>query len=257
MREEISRIFREIRPMLMEHYGKVDAASFKEDESAPNAVTEIDLHMEEYLAKELAKILPDAGFVGEEAGGDRTEKKFWIADPIDGTGHFIRGMPFCSSMISLIENGQVALGTIYDFVNDKLYFAKRGEGAFCNDEKIRVSSRPASNAYLGFETHIYKEENLNTFMRLREKVALVKTISSGFEFAMSASGRLDGRVCFDPYGRDYDFAPGSILIEEAGGIVANIGKRSFDYKDLNFIATNKEIFKALTEGPEAIFPIKE
>ena len=85
---------------------------------------------------------------------------------------------------------------------------------------------------------------------------MFKAGSSGFEFAMVASGKLDGRLCFDSYGKDYDFAPGSLLVEEAGGVVANIGSREYDYRNGNFIAANPLVFKQLTEGPDAIFPIE-
>ena len=63
---------------------------------------------------------------------------------------------------------------------------------------------------------------------------------------------------WDPldYGKDYDFAPGSLLVSEAGGVVANIGKTTYDYRNLNFIASNRPVFTALTEGAGALFPIQ-
>lgn len=107
---------------------------------------------------------------------------------------------------------------------------------------------------MGWETHISKPENLQTHLALSAKSSFFKSICAGTEFAMVAMGKLEGRVCFDPYGKDYDFAPGSLLVSEADGIVANIGSSDYDYTNLNFIAANPVVYKELTEGPEALFP---
>ncbi|HCB35169.1 MAG: hypothetical protein A2W52_04040 [Candidatus Taylorbacteria bacterium RIFCSPHIGHO2_02_49_25] len=261
-------IIRRVREMLLPQYGKVEFQAKKSDR-AHDTVTQADISVEEYYKKELAACYPDIAFVGEETGGNRAAKRFWLVDPIDGTSHFIRGMPFCTSQLACIENGRVVFAAIYDFVNDIMYHAERRRGAFANGEPIRVSARSFQGSYLAWETHLDKQENMSRFLRLREHCLLFKAGCSGFEFAMVASGKLDGRLCFDPHGKDYDFAPGSLLVAEAGGIVANIGLpahvlprknssglRDYDYRNLNFIAANPLVFKELTEGPDAVFPTK-
>ncbi|RJQ37810.1 hypothetical protein C4552_00230 [Candidatus Parcubacteria bacterium] len=70
-----------------------------------------------------------------------------------------------------------------------------------------------------------------------------------------AEGKLDARIAFDPWGYDYDFASGVLLIAEAGGRVTNIGSTTYDYRNTNFIAANPVIFEELTKGPDAIFPL--
>lgn len=139
-------------------------------------------------------------------------------------------------------------------VGDVMYHAVRGRGAYRNGKPIHVSSRPLKGSYMGWETYIDKPENLKTHLALSSTSSFFKSICAGMEFAMVAMGKLEGRVCFDPYGKDYDFAPGSLLVSEAGGIVANIGSSDYDYTDLNFIAANPVVYKELTEGPEALFP---
>ncbi len=74
---------------------------------------------------------------------------------------------------------------------------------------------------------------------------------------MVASGKLEGRVTLDPYGKIWDYAPGSLLVSEVGGIVTNIGKETYDYRNLNSIVTNPIIYKELTEGETAIFPVEK
>lgn len=240
--------------MLLPFYGKIEELRQKET-SAVTVVTELDIKVEQLLETRLKGIDPTIGFVGEETGGDRTRDRFWLVDPIDGTNHFIRGTPFCTSMLALVEEGQVTFGAVYDFLNDIMYTAEKDAGALMNGQAIRVSTRPLARAYMGWESHVDKEKNLKLFLQLRDRCVLFKTVSSGYEYALVASGKLDGRLCFDPHGRDYDYAPGSLLVSEAGGVVANIGRRTYDYRNTDFIAANPIVYRELTEGPSAIFPV--
>ena len=254
MDQHISEILRSVRNILLPFYG--NAALLREKNmAATDPVTELDEKIEVYLAEKLRAIYPDIGFVGEENGGNRDAERFWLADPIDGTGHFMRGLPFCSTMLALVEEGAVTRGAIYDFVNDVLFFAEKGKGATRNGTPIHVSNRPLRQAYMCLETHLDAPENMKRFDALRKRCMLFHSASSGYEFSMVASGKLDGRVCFDPYGKDYDFAPGMLLVAEAGGIAANLGKRSYDYRNLDLIATSPKIYKELAEGKDAVFPL--
>lgn len=251
--DKVLPIIRATRQISYPLWGKAEVVAVK-SRDASDIVTQADRQIEQYLASELKKI-DSAEFVGEEYGGDRSVSRYWLCDPIDGTALFVRGLPFCTTMLALIEDGKVNFGAIYDFVRDEMYFATRGEGAFKDSEKIRVSERSIEAAFLGWETHLDKPENNDTVLRLRKKAGLVKYMCAGFEHALVASGKLEGRLCFDPWGYDWDYAPGTLLIEEAGGIVANLGKRTYDLQDKNFIAANPRVYAALTEGPDAIFPV--
>ncbi len=243
------------RPTLLEGWGKAEAISQK-SESVIDTVTKYDIEVENAVSSALKNSFPDISFVGEEGGGNREASRFWLMDPIDGTVHFVRGMPFCTSMLALIEEGRVTFGAVYDFLNDRMYFAERGEGAFCNEEKISVSNRSLKESYLEWEMRLDTPDGAEVFEKLRKKAVLIKTISAGWEYAMIACGKVDGRVTMNGYGKDYDFAPGSLLVSEAGGVVANIGSRDeYDYRTKSFLATNPIVFKELTEGPDAIFPI--
>jgi myo-inositol-1(or 4)-monophosphatase len=249
-------IIRKTREMLMPKYGRIEELGRKSTHAA-SAVTELDHAVEAFLAAELALVDPRSGFVGEETGGDREASRFWLCDPIDGTMYFIRGMPFCTTMLALIEDGKVRFGVIYDFVNDAAYHAELGSGAFMNAERIRVSERDAQSACVMIESDISQKANLARFARVSFDFVTTKTICSGYEHVLVASGKAEARICCQPFGSDYDYAPGALLIQEAGGIVANLGKRTYDFRDYDYIAANPATFKALTEGSDAIFPIKE
>jgi len=249
-------IIRGTREMLLPHYGRVAEVSRK-GKGAVNAVTHLDLQIETYLRESLARAYPHISFAGEEYGGSRDEDLFWLCDPIDGTGHFIHGLPFCTVMLALIEKQKVVFSVVYDFVNDTAYHATSGEGAWANDEQLHVSTRNLADAYLIFESDITKPENKALYDTLFQKTGLLMMMTAGWTFAMIASGKLDGRVTVGGWGFDFDFAPGSLLVEEAGGVVANVGKTTYDYRGRDFLAVNRQVYKDLTEGPDPIFPVAD
>jgi len=194
------------------------------------------------------------GFRGEEFGVENHADITWLVDPIDGTSHFVRGIPFCTTMIALVENGTVVMSVINDFVREETYWAIRGKGAFKDGERIFVSNRPLSQAVLSFETRLENPENIESFIKVRKAAGgILSTINCGFEFTMIASGKLDARITQDPYGHDWDYAPGTLLVEEAGGIVKNHGSNNYDFTNHNYIAANPLVFKELTQGDNAIF----
>lgn len=253
--QSVVPIIREVRDIVLPFFGNVEQIRHKDD-SGQNLVTELDVKVESFVSNRLQKLYPSIQFVGEEGGGDRTAERFWLLDPIDGTSHFIRGLPFCTTMLALIDKGEVVFSVIYDFVRDEMYVAEKGMGATRNGIPIKVSERPLREAYVCWEIKQNKIENERLVRELGKKTILFDSINAGFEYAMVASGRLDARICFEPFGKDYDYSPGSLLVREAGGIVSNIGTTSFDYRNLNSISANPLIYKELTQGENALFPIK-
>lgn len=240
---------------LKKFYGNIDEFYKGSGDSVGGIVTELDQKTEKFLEAELAKFSPNVGFRGEEYGIRSHKDIMWLVDPIDGTAHYVRGLPFCTTMIALIENNEVILSVIHDFVRDDLYWAVRGQGAYCNDKRISVGERSLTQSIISFETTLDKHENYKKYLALRDKANIIATINCGFEFAMIASGKLDGRIGLDPYGMDWDYAPGSLLVTEAGGVATNIGIHTYGYKNHDYIIANKTVHAELTNGDNAIFPV--
>lgn len=253
--ETILPIIRRMRGMLLPYYGKVEFRE-KNPVRKNDFVTDLDVAVEDFLKEELGKLHSDISFVGEEKGGDRNAEHFWLVDPIDGTSHFIRGLPFCTSQLALIENGEAIFSVVYDFVSDTLYYAEKGRGAFANNRAIAVTNRTLDASRLSTVFKLQDADAYGRYLKLRSHCHTFHVGASGYELALVASGKLDGAVYYGKAGsKDYDVAPGTLLIKEAGGVVANIGSRDYDYRNLDFIAANPRVFKDLTEGPDAIFPI--
>src|SRR3989338_3641823 len=153
--EKVLPIIKEAGIELRKFYGKPGEVKNKGG-GAYDVVTELDTKTEKFLAESLRKIYPTIDFAGEEFGGSKTRERFWLADPIDGTAHFVRGNLFCTSMIALIENGKTVFSVVYDFINDRMYYAEKGQGAKMDGEPIHVSHRTLKDAYLSHEINLEK-----------------------------------------------------------------------------------------------------
>lgn len=250
---DVRDLVRQTRAFSRPQYGAAEVVRNK-GTHAHDVVTKVDHDIEGFLKERLSVLAPEVAFYGEESGGDKDARSFWLCDPVDGTGLYVRGLPFCTTMLAHIEDGQVVFGAIYDFVNDVLYHAEKGKGAFADASPISVSDRGLRDSYVAYETHQEKPENMQRYTALREQTALVKFMCSGYEYVQVARGALDARVTFDPWGKIYDFAPGALLVAEAGGVIANIGTRTYDYRNLDFIAANRRVFEELT-GPDGLYPL--
>ncbi|HEU0027230.1 MAG TPA: inositol monophosphatase family protein, partial [Ktedonobacterales bacterium] len=118
----IRRTLDTLRPCLLAAFGHAPFST-KADGSP---VTELDVAVEEALKEDLATVAPGVGFYGEETTHDELSSISWLIDPIDGTDAFIRGIPLCSSLVALLEHGQITLGVVYNFTTDEFYHAIRG-----------------------------------------------------------------------------------------------------------------------------------
>jgi myo-inositol-1(or 4)-monophosphatase len=247
-------VVRELGETLRKQFGKAQPVRNK-GELAVDVVTSLDTEVEQLLITRLKEAYPDIGFEGEEFGVTQAAERIWLVDPIDGTAHFVRGIPFCTTMVALVDGGEVVFSVIYDFVRDDVYVAEKHRGARLNGELIRVSDRSLSNAYVAVEANLDRAENVAAYVSLRKRCIVMETINCGFEFCLVATGKIEGRICMDPFGHDWDFAAGSLLVAEAGGVVANIGRSAYAYRDHNFLATNRAVYAQLTTGANPLFPI--
>ena len=106
-------------------------------------VSTADKKAEETLVYELTKARPNYGFLLEEGGeieGSDTSNR-WIIDPLDGTTNLLHGIPHFSISIALERDGVPVAGVIYEPITDQMFWAEKGQGAYLNGRRIRVSAR--------------------------------------------------------------------------------------------------------------------
>ena len=245
----------DLRPVLLEAQGSVEH-QLKADKTV---VTDMDVRVEERLRTELADLDPSVCFSGEETGGDYNHKTFWLVDPIDSTEAFIRGLPFCTNMLALIDNNEPVMSVVYNFMLDEFYVAVKGHGTTCNSHVVRVSDRSLDRAYVSLYGSIGSDMP-GVSDRLRAKVrGMTKSHASGCDYAWVSRGALDGVMLWNGSvnrAKLWDHAAGPLLIAEAGGRVANIGSDSYDFRNTNLIAANPVIFDELAAFVQASMTVE-
>jgi myo-inositol-1(or 4)-monophosphatase len=207
-------------------------------------VTETDVAVEELLKERLAGLLPGSRILAEESAsqaglGDRT----WIIDPLDGTTNFAHGLPFVACSVALWHEGAPLLGLINLPLLGELFTARRGAGAFCNGEPIRVSETEQLSQGLvatGFpyDINTYLPEILEHLGRMLPRTRGVRRPgAAALDLAYVACGRYDG--FYERALKPWDTAAGILLVEEAGGRVSRYDQ-SVPYSpgDSSILASN-------------------
>ncbi len=221
-------------------------------------VTNADLRAEKIIREELLDARPDIGFLMEEAGEikGKDPQNRWIVDPLDGTINFMHGNPhFCIS-IALEREGEIVAGVIYNPARDELFTAERGQGAFADDKRCRVSGRKEL-ADCMVANHIPHQGRPGHGQALREQQMVMRETmgvrcsgSTALDLAYIAAGRLDGIWQRGP--EAWDYAAGIILIREAGGYITDLdgGKDMFEKRSV--VAGNEHIHKKLGDVVRAV-----
>lgn len=246
---EIRRVLNDVRPQLLQAYGNV-STRYKNDNSE---VTELDIHVEEELRRALQGFDGAIGFQGEETGAHGNADTYWLADPIDGTMMFIRGLPFCTNMIALIDEGRPLLSVIYNFVLDEWYHAVSGQGAFLNGQRLRVHpTQQLAGAVFAVEVDVRRNRNQNRdfFAALWDLGATnINLVCAGYEFAQVAAGKIAGRITKDAWAAPHDLAPGVLLAEEAGGYAVTPDRKPYtvDSKEV-IVCANEPLFAQLKQA---------
>ena len=176
----------------------------------------IDQKTEELIRSHLKKTNID--ILGEEYGGQISSKIYWVVDPIDGTANYFRGLDSCCISIALFEGGECVIGIIYNFNNDQMYTAVKGEGAFLNDIKISVSDiteKSKASITTGFPASESIESSMNFLNGLLGWKKVRMFGSAALSCAYVASGKCDYYSEKGVY--LWDFASGICLVKEAGG----------------------------------------
>ena len=222
-----------------------------EEKARHDYVTEVDRMAEAEIVRELRRAFPDHAVLGEESGRTGKSDKVWVVDPLDGTHNYLRGFPhFCVS-IGFLDHGDPVHGVIYDPLRDELYTASKGDGAFLNDRRIRVSKREGLAGALLCSGYPYRQrEHLDSQLAvtralLEQAEDIRRTGSAALDLAYVAAGRLDGY--FEPGLKPWDMVAGCVLVREAGGKYCDFAGRDGIPASGNIVAGNHMITAAMVK----------
>jgi len=201
-----------------------------------NFVSNADTKAEKIIIEELMKAKKNYSIISEEDGSkiNSDTENVWIIDPIDGTSNFLHGIPHFAISIALKSNNEIISGLIYDPIKDEMFYAEKNNGAFFNNQRIKVSKKKEIENCL-FATG-GKEKVISDFITR-------KTGSAALDMAYVAAGRYDGY--FQNNLNLWDVAAGIIIIKEAGGIVNEINLSN--HSNIKIIASSSRINEKMLE----------
>ena len=216
-------------------------------------VTSADKRTEKILIEELQRAHPEYGIITEETGiinKSNVEKK-WIIDPIDGTMNFLNGIPQFAISIAYEEKGEIICGVIFNPILNEMFVAEKGNGAYLNNSRIRVSNMkkikdallvtggPKGNSKI-------KNKIFSEYINVSNNVSNVRKFgSAALDMAYVACGRFDGY-----WQRElnyWDIAAGIIILKEAGGFINFFEEDKNNALKKNIIASNSNIHNELLD----------
>jgi len=189
-------------------------------------VSEADKNVEIFIRKQISNQFPDDEIIGEEGGATHIKKNnstgyVWVIDPIDGTANFVSGIPAWTVVIALVKDSAVYAGFILDPVQNELFTATTGEGAFCNGQKISVSGATSlhdGSVAVGFSNRS-KDGFINLLIEqiVADGGVFFRNASGALSLAYVATGRLIGYS--EDHMNAWDYLAGQLIVKEAGGMV--------------------------------------
>lgn len=238
--------------IITKNMGRLDALRI-EKKGHNDFASEVDREAEAEVVETLLKAYPDHGIVGEENGqlGNADSDFQWIVDPLDGTMNYLHGYPHFSVSIALFEKGRPFQAVVYDPVRQELFTAGKGEGAYLDGKRIRVSgANRLADALIAY-TYPYKQDSdltepLATLKVLTEKSAGVRREgSAALDMAYIAAGRLDGAWMNGL--KPWDYAAGALLVREAGGLINDFQGGDTWIDSGNFVAGSPKVHHELLQ----------
>ena len=206
-----------------------------------NFVSNADIKAEKTIIDELNKSKRNYSIICEESGKKFNDDKnnFWIIDPIDGTNNFLHGIPHFAITIALKSNNEIVSGLTYDPIKDEMFYAEKNNGAYFNNQRIKVSKKKKmEHCLFGAGDNGIKE------VKVQKNIKIRNFGSAALDMAYVASGRLDGY--FQKNLNIWDIAAGILLVKEAGGIVNDIDMSKDE--NINVVASSAEINEKLIQN---------
>ena len=214
------KIAYEAGKIILSYFNQTDIGHYKQDNTI---VTKADEEINQFVINEVRTKYPDHGVYGEEDSFGKDRPTLWVCDPLDGTAAFTRGLPVAVFSLALVVDGQPVMGVVYDPFTDRLYSAIQNEGAFCNDEQIKVNNTRLGERDATIDGSyaptmpfnptkaFYELQQTNRVSAIGSLVHAAIMVADGALIASIASGS-----------RPYDIAAAKIIVEEAGGRVTDL-----------------------------------
>ena len=215
-------------------------------------VSYVDKQAEQKLVEGLRQLLPGCGFIAEEGTAKAENEEYkWIIDPLDGTTNFLHSLPVFSVSVGLLHKESLVMGIVYEVNQDELFWAIKGQGAYCNGQQIKVSPIEKVSQSLiatGFPYHDF--DMMQTYLNImdhfmRNSHGLRRMGSAAVDLVYTAIGRFEG--FFEYNLKPWDVAGGVLIVQEAGGRVTDFKGGDGYLFGGQLIATNAKVHQEMLE----------
>nr|XP_046227184.1 inositol monophosphatase 1-like [Scatophagus argus] len=234
--------------------------------STVDLVTKTDERVEKIIIGSLKEKFGTHCFIGEESVAkgqacDLTEKPTWIIDPVDGTTNFVHGFPFVAVSIAFAVNKELEFGVVYSCLEDKMYKARKGKGAFCDDEAIQVSDVKDIHKSIIISEHgtDRSKEKVTKIFSTMQKILCIPV------HGLRGSGTAATNMCLVATGaveaffeigiHCWDIAAGAVIVKEAGGVLMDVDGGPFDLMSRRMVSANNEVIAKRIIKEIEIFPV--
>ena len=204
-------------------------------------VTQADVECEQAIRGVILDVFPEHGFYGEETGRTQEDAEYlWLVDPIDGTKGFVRQYPFFSTQIALMHRGEIILGVSSGTMMDELAWAEKGQGAWLNGKRLKVShidSPDRAAVSVGNLKSLAGSDGWDALGGIVERADRIRGYGDFYHYHLLASGKIEAVIESDV--NILDIAALSVIVTEAGGV----------FTDLNGERPTLEIRSVLAANP--------
>jgi myo-inositol-1(or 4)-monophosphatase len=216
-------------------------------------VSSADKRTEKIIMEELQRAHPEYGIITEETGiiNKSNTKNRWIIDPIDGTMNFLNGVPQFAISIGYEEDNEIKCGVIFNPITNEMFCAEKGNGAYLNNSRIRVSNKKRIKDALIVTggpkgASKIKDKIFSEYINVSNNVSNIRKFgSAALDMAYVACGRFDGY-----WQRElnyWDIAAGIVIVKEAGGFVDFFEDNPGQPLKKNILASNSNIHDEFSE----------
>jgi myo-inositol-1(or 4)-monophosphatase len=246
-----ARAARSAGNVILRYMNRIDGLNIVEKQQL-DFVSEVDKLAEAEIIKELRRAYPDHAILAEESGATGKGPLQWVIDPLDGTHNYLRGIPHFSVSIALLEKGVPIHAVVFDPLRDELYTASKGDGAYINDRRMRVTKREnLGGAMIATGFPFRQREHLAAQLDMTRAILgqaedIRRSGSAALDLAYVAAGRYDGY--FEIGLKPWDMAAGVLLVHEAGGRYCDFAGRDGIPASGNIIAGNLNVAKAMVDA---------
>lgn len=234
--------------IILDIYHSEDFKTEIKDDNSP--VTQADLKADEIIRKTLHEKFLDYGILSEELIDDKERLKkdyVWIIDPIDGTKDFIAKTDEFTVNIGLIYNHEVILGVIGVPAKNEIYYAVKNQGSYLLKENklTRLYTSKVDDNLIQMHSRFHFSQKEKEYFDSHNKITQLKEAGSAYKACLIASGKAHIYLKNSKGTKEWDVAPSSILVKEAGGFfgLPNGKEMKFNrenvYNDEGFIVLNK------------------